>query len=89
MCRSRSDGGAADDAAAADGGRSTVAGAGGELHGEYTLTLTYLCINYFVFVCGQLPRYGQSTSSGIHPQSYFSAWLLRLCVPLKTLVHPL
>lgn len=34
MCRPGTDGGEADDAAAADGGRPAVAGAGGELHGN-------------------------------------------------------
>lgn len=34
MCRPGYDGGETDDAATTDGGRPTVAGAGGELHGH-------------------------------------------------------
>lgn len=36
MCEPGADGGETDDAAAADGGRPAMAGAGGELHGEST-----------------------------------------------------
>lgn len=45
MCRPRYDGGEADDAAATDGGRPAVAGAGGELHGN-TQTQRYSHISY-------------------------------------------
>lgn len=41
MCRPGYDGGEADDAAATDGGRSAVAGAGGELHGN-----TEICFHF-------------------------------------------
>lgn len=50
MCGPCYDGGEADDAAAADGGRPAVAGAGGELHGYGNCIYTSHSFQFFPLV---------------------------------------
>lgn len=61
MCRPGTDGGEADDAAAADGGRPAVAGAGGELHGN-THKINSFCQHFLSYKKKNIRHFCSSTS---------------------------